>query len=36
MVARARAADRPGHYLTDQFNNPYTVPHHRDHLAREI
>ena len=24
MVARARElADRPGHYLTDQFNNPY-------------
>jgi cysteine synthase A len=37
MVARAaELAARPGHYATDQFRNPYTVPHHRDHLGREI
>jgi cysteine synthase A len=37
MVARAaELADRPGHYATDQFNNPYIIPHHRDHLGREI
>ena len=37
MVARAaELAARPGHYATDQFNNPYIVPHHRDHLGREI
>jgi cysteine synthase A len=37
MVARAaELADRPGHYATDQFNNPYIVPDHRDRLGREI
>jgi cysteine synthase len=37
MVARAaELAARPGHYATDQFNNPYIVPDHRDHLGREI
>ena len=37
MVARAAdLAARPGHYATDQFNNPYIIPHHRDHLGREI
>ena len=37
MVARAaELASRPGHYATDQFNNPYVIPHHRDHLGREI
>jgi cysteine synthase A len=37
MVARAGAlAARPGHYATDQFNNPYIIPHHRDHLGAEI
>ena len=24
------------HYATDQFNNPYIIPEHRDHLGREI
>jgi len=37
MVDRAaELAARPGHYATDQFNNPYIIPHHRDHLGREI
>jgi cysteine synthase A len=37
MVARAaEIAAQPGHYATDQFNNPYIIPHHRDHLGREI
>jgi cysteine synthase A len=37
MVARARElAERPGHYATDQFNNPYVIPGHRDALGREI
>jgi cysteine synthase A len=37
MVKRAaELARRPGHYATDQFNNPYIIPHHRDHLGREI
>jgi cysteine synthase len=37
MVARAaELADRPGHYATDQFNNPYIAPGHRERLAREI
>jgi len=37
MVARAaELAASPGHYATDQFNNPYIIPHHRDHLGREI
>jgi cysteine synthase A len=37
MVSRAaELADRPGHYATDQFNNPYIIPDHRDRLGREI
>ena len=37
MVERAAGlAARPGHYATDQFNNPYPIAHHREHLAREI
>ena len=37
MVERAaELAARPGHYPTDQFNNPYPIAHHREHLAREI
>ena len=37
MVARgAELATQPGHYATDQFNNPYIIPGHRDHLGREI
>ena len=37
MVERAaELAAQPGHYATDQFNNPYIVPDHRDKLGREI
>ena len=37
MVARAaELAAQPGYYGTDQFNNPYIVPSHRDRLGREI
>jgi cysteine synthase A len=37
MVARATAlASEPGHYATDQFNNPYVIAGHRDRLGREI
>src|SRR5881628_71047 len=37
MVARAaEVADRPGHYATDQFNNPYIIPDHRERLGGEI
>src|SRR3954462_10719714 len=37
MVARAaELAREPGMYATDQFNNPYVIPGHRDHLGREI
>jgi cysteine synthase A len=37
MVARAaELAQAPGHYATDQFNNPYIIPGHRDQLGREI
>jgi cysteine synthase A len=37
MVERAaELARRPGHYATDQFNNPYIIPGHRDRLGREI
>jgi cysteine synthase A len=37
MVERAQElAERPGHYDTDQFHNPYIVPDHRDRLGREI
>jgi cysteine synthase len=36
VVRAAELADRPGHYATDQFNNPYVIPDHRDNLGREI
>jgi cysteine synthase A len=37
MIERAaELAARPGHYATDQFNNPYIIPDHRAHLGREI
>jgi cysteine synthase A len=37
MVDRAaELAARPGHYATDQFNNPYIIPDHRDRLGGEI
>src|SRR5213082_2290560 len=37
MVGRAaELAARPGHYATDQFNNPYIAPGHREHLGRDI
>jgi cysteine synthase A len=37
MVERAaELATQPGWYATDQFNNPYIVAGHRDHLGREI
>jgi cysteine synthase len=37
MVARAaELASAPGHYATDQFNNPHIIPDHRDRLGREI
>jgi len=37
MVARAaELAAEPGHYATDQFNNPYVIPDHRDRLGAEI
>ena len=37
MVARAaELSASPGHYATDQFNNPYIIPDHRDRLGREI
>jgi cysteine synthase A len=37
MVDRAgELAQEPGHYATDQFNNPYVVPGHREMLGREI
>ncbi len=37
MVARVEELKaQPGHYATDQFNNPYIVPGHRDFLGREI
>ena len=37
MVARAKElAQGPGRYATDQFNNPYIIPGHRDYLGREI
>ena len=37
MVARAKElAQGPGRYATDQFNNPYIIPGHRDFLGREI
>lgn len=37
MISRAsELAAQPGHYATDQFNNPYIIPDHRDHLGQEI
>ncbi len=37
MVDRvAELAAEPGHYATDQFNNPYVIPGHRERLGREI
>jgi cysteine synthase len=37
MVTRAaELATQPGHYATDQFNNRYIIPDHRDQLGREI
>jgi cysteine synthase len=37
MVTRAgELARQPGTYATDQFNNPYVIPGHRDMLGREI
>jgi cysteine synthase A len=37
MVARAEElAERPNCYATDQFNNRYIVPDHRERLGREI
>ncbi len=37
MVSRAaELAERPGHYATNQFENPYIVAGHRDALGREI
>jgi cysteine synthase len=37
MVERAgELAREPGHYATDQFNNPYVVEGHCDMLGREI
>jgi cysteine synthase A len=37
MVARAgELAQAPGHYATDQFNNPYIIPGHRNRLGGEI
>jgi cysteine synthase len=37
MMARAKElAQQPGHYATDQFNNPYIIPGHRESLGREI
>jgi len=37
MVERAaELAQRPRHYATDQFNNPYVVQAHKEGLGREI
>jgi len=37
MVERAaELAREPGMYATDQFNDPYAIPGHREHLGREI
>jgi cysteine synthase A len=37
MVERAGTlAQEPGAYATDQFNNPYVIPGHRDNLGQEI
>jgi cysteine synthase len=37
MVERAaELAERPGHFATDQFNNPHPPAHYRHQLGREI
>ena len=37
MVERAaELAHEPETYATDQFNNPYTIPGHREQLGREV
>jgi Cysteine synthase len=37
MIERAaELANQPSTYATDQFNNPYVVPGHREMLGREI
>jgi cysteine synthase A len=36
VIRAAELAEKPGHYATDQFNNPYIIPDHRDRLGREI
>jgi cysteine synthase A len=37
MVERAaELAREPGTYATDQFNNPYVIPGHRENLGREV
>src|SRR3954464_11231154 len=37
MVERAaELASEPGTYATDQFNNPYVIPGHRERLGREL
>jgi cysteine synthase len=36
VVRAAELAAQPEHYATDQFNNPYIIPGHRDRLGREI
>lgn len=37
MIARSKElAERPRHYATDQFSNPYVAPAHRDGLGREL
>src|ERR671935_3263807 len=37
MVERAaELAREPGAYATDQFNNPYVIPGHREKLGREL
>jgi cysteine synthase A len=36
VVRAAELAQRPGHYATDQLNNPYIIPDHRERLGGEI
>ena len=36
VIRAAEIAAKPGRYATDQFNNPYIIPDHRDRLGREI
>ena len=36
VVRAAELAAEPAHYATDQFNNPYIIPDHRERLGREI